>query len=53
MEDTAREIAKMLYGNNYDHSQYEKILHCLQDFKKFMDSLYENLKDLTEFHKQE
>ena len=53
MEDTARKIAKMFYGDNYDHSQYEKILNCLQDFNKFMDSLCENLKDLKEFHKQE
>ena len=52
MEDTAREIAKRFYGDNYDHSQYEKILHCLQDFKKFTDSLYETLKALTEFHNQ-
>ena len=53
MEDKAREIAKSLYGDNYNHSQYEKILHCLQDFKKFMESLNENLKDLKEFLKQE
>ena len=53
MEDTARKIAKMLYGDNYDHSKYEKILNGLQDSSKFMDSLCKNLKDLTEFHKQE
>ena len=53
MEDKAREITKFLYGDNYDHSQYEKILHCLQNFKKFMDSFRENLKDLNEFYNQE
>ena len=25
LEDKAREIAKVLYGDNYDHSQYEKM----------------------------
>ena len=53
MEEQARKLTKVLYGNNYDHSHYEKILNCLHDFKKFMESLYANIMDLREFHKQE
>ena len=51
MEDEARKITKALYGDNYDNPKYEKILNCLHDFKKFIESLYENVKDLNKFYK--
>ena len=42
MEEQARKLTKVLYGNNYNHSQYEKILNCLQDFlwKVFTQTLW-------------
>ena len=30
-EDTVRKLTKIVYGDNYDHSQYENILNCLHD----------------------
>ena len=44
MEDTARKIAKFLYGDNYDNSKYEIILDWLNDVKK----LFERFKDFND-----
>ena len=38
-EDTVRKLTKMVYGDNYDHSQYENILNCLHDFENFFGNL--------------
>ena len=53
MEDDARKITKFLYGDNYDNSKYERILNCLNDFKKFVESFIENAKDLSVYYKLE
>ena len=64
-EDTVRKLTKMVYGDHYDHSQYENILNCLHDFENFFENLSLNgfrklvkslgtfLDDYNESHKQE
>ena len=46
-------LTKFLYGDNYDHSHYEKILHWLHDVKKVRNSLLDILTNVLEFHKKE
>ena len=53
MEDVARKITKFLYGDDYDHSHYEKILHWLHDVKKVRNSLLYIFTNVLEFYKQE
>ena len=43
------DITKMVYGDNYDHSQYENTLNCIHDFENFFDNLYSNGLDFKNF----
>ena len=49
IEDAVRELTKIAYGDNYDHSQYEKILNCFHDFKNFFGNLCLNDFDFKNF----
>ena len=48
MEDTARKISKFLYGDNYDNSQYERILTFLHDIEKLGESFRGIITNLIE-----
>ena len=50
MEDTARKITKALYGDNYDHSQYERILTFLHGIEKSCEIFREIITNLIEFY---
>ena len=65
VENEVRKLAKLVYGDNYDHSQCETTLNCihesdkffenrcLNNFIKLMKSLFTLLDDHIESHKQE
>ena len=38
VENEARKVAKLVYGDNYDHSQYETTLNCMHDSDKFFEN---------------
>ena len=48
LEDIARKITISAHGDNYDHSQYAKILNCLHDFNKFLENFDTNLNKVLE-----
>ena len=65
VENEARKLAKIVYGDNYDHSQYETTLNfmhesdkfsknrCINNFIKLIKNFFILLDAQIESHKQE
>ena len=41
-QEFVRDLTKMVYGENYDHSQYEHMLNFYHNYENFLDNLYSN-----------
>ena len=47
-QEFVRDLPKKVYGENYDHSQYEHMLKFYHDFGNFLDDLYSYSLDFYE-----
>ena len=53
MDDVARNVTKALYGDNYNNSQYERVLTFLHDIEEWGKRFFGILTNLIESHQQE